>query len=113
MKSALRLRRPADFARVRRFGTVQRHPAVIISVCTNQLVRNRYGILVGKQFGIAVIRNHSKRRLRAVLRELHPQLRQGFDIVVVARGALKAQPFSALRRILNELFLRARLIETS
>lgn len=57
-------------------------------------------------------RNRIKRRLRALLSELHPSLRQGFDIVVVARLGLQAQPFSQLRRILYELFMRAQLIET-
>ncbi len=112
MRSALRLRRPADFARVRRFGTVARHPVMSISVSANGLVRNRYGIVTGKKIGIAVVRNRIKRRLRAALTELHPLLRQGFDIVVIARRALSAQPFSKIRRILSGLFLRARLTET-
>ena len=112
MKSALRLRRPADFARAKRFGKAQRHPTLSISVCANLCERNRYGIVVGKRLGIAVTRNRIKRRLRAVLTELHPQLRQGFDIVVIARRAAPAQPFGELRRILCGLFLRARLIET-
>ena len=85
MKSALRLRRPADFARAKRLGAVQRDRALMVSVCANRLQRNRYGVVVGKHIGIAVVRNRVKRRLRAVLAEMHPQLRQGFDIVVIAR----------------------------
>ena len=112
MRSALRLRRPVDFARVKRCGVVTRHPAMSISVCANGLVRNRYGIVTGKHVGIAVIRNRVKRRLRAAITELHPLLRQGFDVVLIARRGLSAQPFGELRRILSGLCTRARLIET-
>ena len=111
MKSALRLRRAADFARVRRYGRAQRQGSLLISYCGNRLAHNRYGLVVGGQHGVAVARNRIKRRLRAALRDLHPRLRQGFDIVIVARRGLHAQPYSEMSRILNELFLRARLLE--
>ncbi len=112
MKSALRLRRPADFARAKRLGAVQRDRALMISVCANQLQGNRYGVVVGKHIGIAVVRNRVKRRLRAVLVEMHPHLRQGFDIVVIARRLAAAQPYRALKRIICGLCVRAQLIET-
>ncbi|MCE2473379.1 MAG: ribonuclease P protein component [Anaerolineae bacterium] len=112
MKSALRLRRPADFARVRRNGRLHRHPAMAIGVCANDLLHNRYGVVTGRRIGIAVVRNRFKRRLVAALDALHPALRQGFDIVVIARQSMIEQPFSDLQRILRELFTRAKLIET-
>jgi len=111
MKSALRLRRPADFARVRRNGRWQRHPAMAIGVRANERLHNRYGIVTGKRIGVAVIRNRCKRRLAAALSILHPALRQGFDVVVIARQSLVEQPFGDLQRILRELFARAKLIE--
>ena len=112
MKSALRLRRSADFARVRRSGSVHRHPTMAIGVYANELDHNRYGIVTGKRIGIAVVRNRCKRRLNAALNAAHPTLRQGFDIVVIARRSMIEQPFSELQRILRELFARARLLET-
>ena len=112
MKSALRLRRPADFARVRRCGNARRQRFLLISFCANRLLHNRYGIVTGR-LGGAVERNRLKRRLRAILRALHPSLKQGFDIVIVARRGVESQPFSELGRILNELCRRARLFETS
>lgn len=113
MKSALRLCHPADFARAKRQGKAQRHPSMLISYCANELPRNRYGIVVGKHIGIAVIRNRIKRRVRAVLGNMHLRLRQGYDIVVIVRRGVTAQPFSELCRILYQLFRRAQLIETT
>lgn len=112
MKSALRLRRPADFARVWRSGGMYRHPAMSIGVCANELAHNRYGIVTGRRIGIAVVRTRCKRRLAAALSNLHPALRQGFDIVVIARQSLVLQPFSELQRILQGLLTRAKLLET-
>ena len=111
MKSALRLRRPADFARVRRRGSMHRHPAMRIGVCANDLLHNRYGVVTGRRIGAAVIRNRCKRRLVAALDTIHPALRQGFDIVVIARQSMIAEPFSDIQRILRKLFARAKLIE--
>ena len=113
MKSELRLRRPADFEHVRRAGRVFRHPSMLINVCANELSHNRYGIVTGKPLGIAVIRNRCKRRLRAVIRQLHDSLRQGFDIIVVARRGMIRQPFAELQRILKRLLVQAQLIETA
>lgn len=112
MKSAFRLRRSKDFARVRRNGRLHRHPAMTIGVCANELLHNRYGIVTGKRIGVAVIRNRCKRRLVAALDTLHPAMRQGYDIVVIARQSMIEQPFCELQRILRELFARAKLIET-
>ena len=83
-----------------------------IGVCANDLLHNRYGVVTGRRIGIAVVRNRCKRRLVAALVALHPALRQGYDIVVIARQSMIEQPFSDLQRILRELFTRAKLIET-
>ena len=71
---------------------------------------NRYGIVAGKRLGKAVIRNKTKRRLRAILSMAHAGLRPGFDVVVVARAPAPRQPFSALQRIVSELLVRAQLV---
>ena len=109
----MRLRRPADFARVKHMGTVYRYPDLLISVCKNEMSHNRYGIVTGNRLGKAVVRNKCKRRLRSILSLFHSTLHQGFDVVVVARPTLIRQPFSELQRILRELFVQAQLIGIS
>ena len=110
MKRALRLRRSADFARVRRQGRLIRHPLMRMGVCENALGRNRYGIVAGRRLGIAVERNRIKRSLRALLMSLHGELRQGYDIVLMPRREVLRQPFDQLRRILRQMFLQARIL---
>jgi len=109
MKSALRLRHRADFAGVRAGGRKYRHSALALALRANGLSHNRYGFVTGKWLGTAVLRNRTKRRLRAAICQKHACLRQGYDIVVTARPMAAAQPFDELQRILNELFLQAEL----
>ncbi len=110
MKSALRLRRGEDFARARRTGRVFYHPAMILNIRANAGSCNRYGIVIGRRFGIAVQRNRCKRQLRALLQEMHKELQQGYDIVLVARRQLQGQPFRAMRRIVLRLLDKAGLL---
>lgn len=111
MKSALRLRRPADFARVKRLGAAFRHPDLLIRVRENE-THNRYGIVISRRHGNAVARNRFKRRARAILTDLHASLNQGFDVVVLARPGSVEQPFGDLQRTLKRLLVRAGLVGT-
>jgi ribonuclease P protein component len=114
-----RLRRSEDFARLRQVGITHRHHLMVLSYTQNGSqndsenvsLHNRYGFIVGKQLGKAVTRNLIRRRLRAVVRRLDPRLKQGYDVVLIARAALAEQPFAVLERTVSELFRRAELFK--
>ncbi len=63
---------------------------------------NRLGITTSVKLGHAVVRNRARRRLREVYRLNSPRLRQGYDIILVARGRTAAAPWKEL----NDTFLR-------
>lgn len=110
MERRLRLRRTQDFQRLRKTGRVKRHPTMVLSYAPNDLSHNRYGFITSKRLGNAVVRNKIRRILREVMRELHPNLKSGFDIVIIGRSAIVEQPFSIVKRILYELVNRANLV---
>ena len=77
-------------------------PMVVVYCRKNGLDHNRLGVTVSTKLGGAVIRNRARRRLREVFRLNSGRLRQGYDIILVARG----RTLSASWKELNETFLR-------
>jgi ribonuclease P protein component len=110
MQRPLRLRQSEHFARLRSVGRVQRHAWLTLSYAPNDLPHNRYGFITAKAIGKAVVRNRTRRRLRALMRQLHPRLLAGYDVICVARSAfLATQGYSDVQRVLVGLCQRARL----
>ena len=63
----------------------------------------RIGFTATKKIGGATVRNRSKRRLRALARELLPQLcLTGNDYNFIARAATADMPFDKLRRDMTD-----------
>jgi ribonuclease P protein component len=110
LRKHLRLCRRDDFQRLRQHGTTRAHPLMILSLLPNDLTHNRYGFIVSKTLGGAVTRNRAKRLLRESVRKLHPQLRTGYDIVLIARRPLVDTAFVAADQTVIQLFRRAGLV---
>ena len=104
-----RLTSSKDFAAVRSRGRSWSDHLFVLGVRRNSLDVSRVGFSVGKRNGNAVIRNRLKRRLREAVRRL--PLREGFDIVLVARRGAASADFDGLCRSLGQLSERARIIE--
>ena len=65
------------------------------------------GFVVGKPVGGAVVRNRTKRRLRALVRPLLPQVLPGARVVVRANPPAAGAETSALQRDLLSALTRA------
>jgi ribonuclease P protein component len=110
-----RLRRPFEFERVRKRGRSWTTRLVVLAVLPNNLEHNRYGFAVGRRIGGAVDRNRVKRWLRESVRDLHPQLTPGHDMVFIARGALTDEgvKFEQVREATRILTRKAGLLDES
>lgn len=109
MQRPLRLRHPADFARLREAGRAFRHPLLTLSVAPNGLPNNRYGFIVTRRVGNAIRRNRVRRRIREAVRAAHPGLSAGYDLVWVARNECVKATYNEIGDAVEALLRRARL----
>ena len=107
MRRAQRLRRPADFLRVRELGSRGvPHPLLVMYAAPNDLGTTRVGITVSGRVGKAVVRNLVRRRLREAVRARQNQLPPATDIVIAARQASAAATWTELNAALDSVLKR-------
>lgn len=110
MQRQFRLTRGDDFARLRQQGRVYHHRLMSLTTAPNDQPTNRYGFVTSKRLGNAVVRNRTRRLLREAVRQLHPQLQPGYDVVIVARREIVGQHFLTISRIVEQLAQQAGLL---
>lgn len=79
-----------DFRTLYYHGKSQAHPWLITYVRKNRLGITRVGITTSKKIGGAVQRSRSRRVIREAYRQIMPQVKDGVDIVFVARARTAA-----------------------
>lgn len=113
MKRHQRLRRPADFQRVREHALAPRgwaHPLLVLYAAPNEAGPSRIGVSVGKRVSrSAVARNRVRRRLREAIRPRYDELVAGHDLLFVARPPSASATWDDLRAAVAALVTRARL----
>jgi ribonuclease P protein component len=110
MRREYRLRRTADFERVRANRSSWAQPLLVCSrIARGDSEPTRVGIVVGRRVGKATVRNRVKRRIREAARMLHPRLQPGNDVVFIARPAAAAASLADLAKAVESLVGRARL----
>ena len=71
---------------------------VVVYAKRNGTDCNRLGITTGVKLGHAVDRNRARRRIRETYRLQESRLKQGYDIVIVARTAAIEGNFSEMQQ---------------
>lgn len=104
-----RLTRDSEFKLVRTEGKSWGHRLVVLYARPNGSSVTRVGFSVGKRVGKAVVRNRARRRLREVVRLLIARAQPGWDLVLIARGAIVEASFGEIGSAVEQLFRRAGL----
>ena len=102
MKAAVTLKKNHEFRRLYQRGASAVAGSMVLYCRKNRLGQNRLGLTASVKLGGAVVRNRARRRLREVYRLNSSRLRQGWDIILVARG----RTLTARWPELNDAFLR-------
>lgn len=98
MKRTTTLKKNYEFRRVYNKGKSGVSPVLVVYARPNRGERNRLGVTVSVKLGKAVVRNRVRRRLREIFRLSQPEMKQGYDIVLVARARAAAAPYPELLR---------------
>ena len=109
MQSRHRLTTSNQFSQVHREGQSIANRLLVVRVLANGLDHSRFGFLVSKRIGNAVVRNRLKRRLREVVR-LSP-VKPGWDAVFIARRDINQADFQELKQAAESLMRRTQLVE--
>lgn len=110
MNREYRLRSSTDFKRVRLHGKSYAHPLFVLIALSNLNGTVRIGVAAGRSIGGAVERNRAKRRLRAAIAPLIINILPGWDLVLLARAAMREAEFTRIQYGVRAALLRAGLL---
>jgi ribonuclease P protein component len=102
------LKKEKQFSLVYNQGKLIRGRLLSIRLVPNDLVISRYGFIVGKRVGKAVVRNRAKRLLREILRQM--QIKPGWDIVFFTNPKTADADYNELKKLTLSLLSKAQLL---
>ena len=111
MKKAVTLKENYEFRRMYQRGKSAVSGSMVVYCKKNRLDHNRLGLTASTKLGHAVVRNRCRRRLREVYRLNSPALRQGYDLILVARGRTVSAPWKELNDTFMKLCRKLDLLE--
>ena len=91
------LKKTKDYDHVKRFGQRFQSPLFNVMFCENHFPRSRVGIVAGRRFGKAVLRNRGKRIFRELVRATQEELVKGYDIVIFLKRPVLERKFQIVQ----------------
>ncbi len=107
MRHRSRLKKRWEFQRAYQRGRKYWNRYFVIYVHRTHEETLRLGITVSKKVGKSVQRNRVKRLIRESFRQLRPELKQGYDIVIVGRTGAARLTCQEVHHGLARLFGKA------
>ena len=111
MKRAVTLKENYEFRRLYQKGKSAVGGGMVVYCRKNKLDHNRLGLTASVKLGHAVVRNRCRRRLREVYRLEKPQLKTGYDIILVARSRTATAPWPELQKQFRRLCRKVDLMK--
>lgn len=71
----------------------------------------RFGFSVSKKIGNAVRRNRVRRRLKEICRLNQHKMREGFEVIIIARPPVNKADYATMEKSVLELSRRAKLLK--
>ena len=111
MKRATTVKENYEFRRMYAKGKSGVSSCLVVYCRPNKRDNNRLGVTVSAKLGHAVVRNRIRRRLREIYRLSQPKMKQGFDIILVARSRAVTATYQDLERAYFRMCEKLDLLE--
>ena len=112
MKRSEKLKQNWEFRRLYNRGKCVATQAFILYFAKGKHGRVRLGITAGKKIGTAVNRNRAKRVITAAFDTVSPNIKKGYDFVIVARGRILAMKSTQVGALLLDVLSENGLIDS-
>ena len=109
MQRRSRLTGNKRFSQIHRDGSSAANRLLVIRFLANGLGQSRFGFMVSKRIGNAVVRNRVKRRLREAVRQI--RVKAGWDAVFIARRGTEKAGYRELNQAAGSLLKRSHLVD--
>ena len=96
MNPAVTVKENYVFRQLYRKGSSSVQPCFVVYCRRNKNGLTRLGVTVSTKLGKAVVRNRARRRLRELFRLAQPNMKQGYDVILVARSRCATAPHKKL-----------------
>ena len=110
LNSENRLRKRKEFAYLYNNGTAKHTNHLTLVYIPTKHRKLKIGFSVAKKIGKAHDRNFVKRRLRAIVRDIVPNLPDNYNVVIIAKAGIKDLSFAELKSQTNQLFAKSGLL---
>lgn len=105
-----RLSRAVDWQKIHRYGRGVHLPEIVLKYVKNNQTITRFGFIVGAKVSKkANQRNLIKRRLRAIIQQIKPAVKAGYDLAFIVKPPLAAKNYAAIREIVDFVIKKSRL----
>lgn len=110
LKKVNRLRKKYQFNYIYKNGLHFSSAALVLYLTTSKTKQIKVGFSVTKKLGKAVVRNSIRRKLREIVRKYLPNLKQNYNIILVARETVANYSFEELDKQFVELIKKAEIL---
>ena len=111
MQQRSRLTGAKRYSQIHQDGRSAANRLLVIRVLPNGTDQTRFGFVVSKRIGNAVVRNKVKRRLREALRTR--PVAAGWDAIFIARKGSEKASYQKLEQAADNLLRRNKLVQTA
>ena len=98
MDARVTVKQNGDFRRIYRRGRSAVAGGVVVYCLKNRQGMSRLGVTVSTKLGHAVVRNRVRRQLREMYRLHLPEMKRGYDVILVGRVKAVHTPYAAMDR---------------